>query len=48
MLILVGAFLVSLIPSILLFLWLKKQNGENEEYKKTCDKVMIQGFVSVI
>lgn len=48
MLILVGAFLVSLIPSILLFLWLKKQNGENEEYKKTCDKALIQGFLSVI
>lgn len=29
-------------------MWLKKQNGENEEYKKTCDKALIQGFVSVI
>ena len=46
MLILVGAFLVSLIPSVLVFLWLKKQKKEDEAYGKACNKAMKYGLIS--
>ena len=36
--------LASFIPSILLFLFLRK-NKEDEEYRKTCNKLLWQGFL---
>lgn len=48
MLVLVGAFLVSLLPTIALFLWLRKQNGDNEEYRGTCNDAMKEGLLSVL
>ncbi len=46
MLLLVGAFLVSLIPSIGLFLWLRKIEGD-EEFEGLCNKAMQTGLISV-
>lgn len=42
------AFVASLIPSVALYLWLKKQNVAELEYPGTCRKALIYGFLSVI
>ena len=38
----------SIIPSILIFILLKKRNPENELYKKSCNSSLIRGFVAVL
>ncbi|MBQ6479047.1 MAG: PrsW family intramembrane metalloprotease [Erysipelotrichaceae bacterium] len=44
MAIMVLVLLASFIPSILLFLFLRK-NKDDEDYRKTCDKLFWQGFL---
>lgn len=45
-LIYLGLFLVSIIPSIILYKWLKKQI-DDENYKSTCKKSLIKGILSI-
>lgn len=46
--ILAPAFAASLIPSVALYLWLKKQNKAELEYPGTCRKALIYGFLSAL
>ena len=45
MLILILAVIVSFIPSILLFLFLRNNRKEDEQYRKDCLKLLGQGFL---
>lgn len=45
---LVGAFIVSLIPAIALFLWMRKQQADDIVYKKNCNKALVYGLVCVL
>ena len=45
-LIYLGLLLVSIIPSIILYKWLKKQI-DDENYKSTCKKSLIKGILSI-
>ena len=44
-LLLLGLFLVSNIPAILLFLWIRKK-GRDEEYKGICKDSFVKGIIS--
>ncbi|MBQ9007287.1 MAG: PrsW family intramembrane metalloprotease [Atopobiaceae bacterium] len=46
MVLLVVAFIASLLPSIGLFLWLRSIEGD-EEFKGICSKGLIQGFLTI-
>lgn len=50
MILLVGVFLISLIPSILLFIWLrnKVRQPQEEAYRKTAADAMKYGFLSTL
>ena len=48
MIILILAFIVSLVPSILILLWLRKRNEENQLYKDCCKSAAIRGCVCVL
>lgn len=48
MLLTIVIFLISIVPSILLFILLRKRNPENELYKKSCNSSLIRGFVAVL
>lgn len=48
MLLTVIILLISLIPSILIFILLRKRNPENELYKKSCNSSLIRGLVAVL
>ena len=39
--------LVSLIPSVLIFIWLRNRHKNEPMYKKSCNSAFIRGFVSV-
>lgn len=45
-LIYLGLLLVSVIPSVILYKWLKKQI-DNEEYRSTCKKSLIKGILAI-
>ena len=47
MALLIGAFLVSLIPGLAMYLWLKKQN-DVPEYRTTCRKALIAGMTAAV
>ena len=42
------AFLISIIPTVLIYLWLRKRNEENQLYKDSCKSAAIRGCVSVL
>jgi len=42
------ACLVSFLPFILIYLWLKKRAKDNKTYCKICDKAFISGLLSVL
>ena len=44
---LIIAFIVSLVPAVCLYIWLKKFR-DNEEYKKTCRKALIRGMLATV
>ena len=46
--ILIIAFIVSLIPSIALYLWLKNKMKDDEAYKQNCKKALIAGLTDVV
>lgn len=46
MLVLVLAFIVSLIPLLAVYLWLRNRVDRGDEYKKLCDKSFVQGMVA--
>ena len=46
MLVLIISILVSLIPLIVLYKWLRTK-GEDEKYKKVCKKAFVSGIISV-
>lgn len=46
MVLLVVAFLASLVPAVGLFLWLRSY--QDDEFKGICNKGLIQGFLSVL
>ena len=50
MVMIIGAFIVSMIPAVLLFFWLKDKvrKPEDENYKKNCVNAMLNGFLSVL
>ena len=48
MLLTIIIFLISILPSILIFILLSKRNPENELYKKSCNSALIRGFVAVL
>ena len=39
-------FLVSLIPAVILYLWMKNKLKDDPEYKETCRKALIKGLLS--
>lgn len=41
--IIILAFVLSLLPPILIFLWLRKRKAEDEEYRKICNKAFGRG-----
>ncbi|MBQ6489105.1 MAG: PrsW family intramembrane metalloprotease [Solobacterium sp.] len=43
---LVVIFLISLIPAIILYLWMKNRLKDDPEYKETCRKALIKGLLS--
>ena len=46
--VLVVVFLISLIPSLLIFRWLKRRHGDLEAYKKASNNAFLRGFVCVL
>ena len=46
--ILAAAFIASLIPALIMFLWLRRQPGTPEGYKDHCKKAVIAGCISVL
>ncbi len=40
-------FLLSIVPTVLIFLWLKKRRKEDPEYKKCANSALIRGLISV-
>lgn len=50
MVILIGAFLISQIPAVAMYFWLKNgmRKPEDEEYKNTCRKALLNGFLSTV
>lgn len=47
MLLLVGAFLISLIPALGLFFWLRRLK-EDEKYKSLCNKAFVKGLIAIL
>lgn len=45
--ILVAAFLASMIPAAIMFIWLRKQKDMPEGFDKTCDKALLRGVLTV-
>ena len=43
--IIILAFVLSLLPPILIFLWLRKRKGGDEEYRSFCNKAFVRGAV---
>lgn len=41
-------FLLSIVPSILIFIWLRSRHKEDALYKKTATKCLIGGFIDVL
>jgi hypothetical protein len=48
MLILILAFIVSMIPTVLLFLWIRGQKNIAENYNNNCTKAFVRGLLSVL
>ena len=48
MAILIGAFLLSMIPSVVIYFWLKKQNTEETQYPPACRKSLFSGMTAVV
>ena len=48
MLILILAFIVSMIPTVLLFLWIRGQKNIAENYDRNCTKAFVRGLLSVL
>ena len=50
MLILFGALIISLLPAIFLYFWMKNKmrKPEDENYKASCKTVLLNGFLSVL
>lgn len=44
---LVAAFLASMIPAVIMFIWLRKQKDMPEGFDKTCDKALLRGVLAV-
>lgn len=47
MLVMIGLFAASMIPCVVLFLWLKNQKGMQEGYPAACKKALLYGFLCV-
>ena len=48
MIISILAFLISIIPTVLIYLWLRKRNKESQPYLDTCKSAFIRGLVCVL
>ncbi|MBQ1826125.1 MAG: PrsW family intramembrane metalloprotease, partial [Firmicutes bacterium] len=48
MLLLILAFIVSMIPTVLLFLWIRGQKNIAENYDNNCTKAFVRGLLSVL
>lgn len=48
MLLLIGAFVISLVPSVALYLWLRGIKGDDQEYRAACRRALVLGFLCVI
>ena len=48
MLILILAFIVSMIPTVFLFLWIRGQKNIAENYNKNCTNAFVRGLLSVL
>ena len=46
--ILVLAFLGSMVPAVLLFLWLRGQKNMAPDYRERCGKSLLYGLISVV
>ena len=45
---LILVYILSMVPSVGIFLWLRKQQSEIDEYKTLCNRAMIRGFLLAI
>lgn len=48
MLVLILGFIVSLIPSVLIIIWLRKRNDAEASYVKSCDAALKSGAISIL
>lgn len=48
MLISILAFLISIIPTVLIFLWLRNRKRDDQEYRKCANSAFLRGVVSVL
>ncbi len=48
MLLLIGAFVASMIPCAAMFLWLRNRKGMQEGYPQVCNRALMNGFLTVL